>query len=93
MFHFTLNIWLFLPLCFIRLVAKGYKVGVVNQVETAALKAASDNKNAPFTRKLTNLYTKATLIDQEGIHYFFVGGSLSNLFSKVPIFASYCSRY
>jgi len=52
---------------FIRLVAKGYKVGVVNQVETAALKAASDNKNTPFTRELTNLYTKATLIDQEGI--------------------------
>lgn len=46
-----------------RLIANGYKVGVVRQVETAALKAAGDNKNAPFGRKLTNLYTKGTYID------------------------------
>lgn len=46
-----------------RLVAAGYKVGVVRQIETAALKAAGDNKNAPFERKLTNLYTKGTYID------------------------------
>ena len=47
-----------------RLVAKGYKVGVVKQMETAALKAAGDNKSAPFTRELTALYTKATLIGE-----------------------------
>ncbi|KAF8252779.1 hypothetical protein K440DRAFT_652656 [Wilcoxina mikolae CBS 423.85] len=46
-----------------RLVANGYKVGVVRQLETAALKAAGDNKSAPFERKLTNLYTKGTYID------------------------------
>ncbi|EEH45022.1 DNA mismatch repair protein MSH3 [Paracoccidioides brasiliensis Pb18] len=46
-----------------RLVAAGYKVGVVRQLETAALKAAGDNRNAPFVRKLTNLYTKGTYID------------------------------
>ncbi|KAK2788007.1 Mismatch repair protein msh3 [Onygenales sp. PD_12] len=51
-----------------RLVAAGYKVGVVRQLETAALKAAGDNRNAPFVRKLTNLYTKGTYIDDvEGI--------------------------
>ena len=51
-----------------RLVAAGHKVGVVRQLETAALKAAGDNRNAPFVRKLTNLYTKATYIDDiEGI--------------------------
>ena len=51
-----------------RLVAAGHKVGVVRQLETAALKAAGDNKNAPFVRKLTNLYTKGTYIDDvEGI--------------------------
>ena len=46
-----------------RLVAAGHKVGVVRQLETAALKAAGDNRNAPFVRKLTNLYTKGTYID------------------------------
>lgn len=51
-----------------RLVAAGHKVGVVRQIETAALKAASDNRNAPFVRRLTNLYTKATYIDDvEGL--------------------------
>lgn len=46
-----------------RLVAAGHKVGVVRQLETAALKAVGDNRNAPFVRKLTNLYTKGTYID------------------------------
>ncbi|GME28384.1 hypothetical protein GTA08_BOTSDO02991 [Neofusicoccum parvum] len=51
-----------------RLVAAGHKVGVVRQLETAALKKAGDNRNAPFVRKLTNLYTKATYIDDvEGL--------------------------
>ncbi|PYH93459.1 DNA mismatch repair protein Msh3 [Aspergillus ellipticus CBS 707.79] len=51
-----------------RLVAAGHKVGVVRQIETAALKAAGDNRNAPFVRKLTNLYTKGTYIDDvEGL--------------------------
>ncbi|KKZ65819.1 DNA mismatch repair protein MSH3 [[Emmonsia] crescens] len=54
-----------------RLVAAGYKVGVVRQLETAALKAAGDNRNAPFVRKLTNLYTKGTYIDDvEGLEGF-----------------------
>ena len=46
-----------------RLVAAGHKLGIVRQIETAALKAAGDNRNAPFVRKLTNLYTKGTYID------------------------------
>lgn len=51
-----------------RLVTAGHKVGVVRQLETAALKAAGDNRNAPFVRKLTNLYTKGTYIDDvEGL--------------------------
>ena len=51
-----------------RLVGAGLKVGVVRQLETAALKAVGDNRNAPFTRKLTNLYTKGTYIDDvEGL--------------------------
>lgn len=56
-----------------RLVTAGYKVGVVRQLETAALKAVGDNRNAPFVRKLTNLYTKGTYIDDveglgDGLH-------------------------
>ena len=34
---------------------------MVRQVETAAIKKAGDNRNAPFERKLTALYTRATL--------------------------------
>ncbi|ODA82959.1 hypothetical protein RJ55_01468 [Drechmeria coniospora] len=49
-----------------RLVAAGHKVGVVRQIETAALKKAGDNRNTPFVRKLTNLYTKGTFIDENG---------------------------
>ncbi|XP_045422425.1 DNA mismatch repair protein Msh3 isoform X1 [Lemur catta] len=48
-----------------RLVAKGYKVGVVKQTETAALKAIGDNKSTLFSRKLTALYTKSTLIGED----------------------------
>jgi DNA mismatch repair protein MSH3 len=41
------------------------EVGVVRQVETAALKAASENRSAPFTRRLERLYTRGTFIDAE----------------------------
>lgn len=55
-----------LPVHAKRLVAAGHKVGVVRQIETAALKKAGDNRNAPFVRKLTNVYTKGTYIDETG---------------------------
>ena len=51
-----------------RLVTAGHKVGVVRQIETAALKKVGDNRNAPFVRKLTNVYTKGTYVDDvEGL--------------------------
>eukprot|EP00731_Ephydatia_muelleri_P023371 Em0015g954a len=52
-----------------RLVAAGYKVGVAKQMETAALKAVSDNRSGPFARELTALYTRTTLLgpDVEGV--------------------------
>ena len=37
-------------------------MGVVKQTETAALKAASEKKSGPFTRELTALYTRTTLL-------------------------------
>ncbi|KAF2158871.1 hypothetical protein M409DRAFT_30658 [Zasmidium cellare ATCC 36951] len=51
-----------------RLVSAGHKVGIVRQLETAALKAAGSNRGTLFQRGLTNLYTKGTYIDdQEGL--------------------------
>ncbi|RYP79905.1 hypothetical protein DL769_002738 [Monosporascus sp. CRB-8-3] len=55
-----------LPVHAKHLVAAGHKVGVVRQIETAALKKAGDNRNTPFIRKLTNVYTKGTYIDEIG---------------------------
>ncbi|KAK9468902.1 muts domain V-domain-containing protein [Lipomyces arxii] len=46
-----------------RLIEKGYKVGLVRQTETAALKAAGANKAGPFARELTEVYTKGTFVD------------------------------
>ena len=46
-----------------KLIAAGYKVGVVRQTETRALKAVSANKSQPFTRELTAMYTASTWID------------------------------
>ncbi|CAK7205948.1 Mismatch repair protein msh3 [Sporothrix eucalyptigena] len=54
-----------LPVHVKRLVAAGLKVGVVRQMETAALKRVGDNRNTPFVRKLTNVYTKGTYIEEE----------------------------
>ncbi|CAK7224131.1 Mismatch repair protein msh3 [Sporothrix curviconia] len=54
-----------LPVHVKRLVAAGLKVGVVRQMETAALKRVGDNRSAPFTRQLTNVYTKGTYIEEE----------------------------
>ncbi|KAK6842017.1 MutS domain V [Apiospora arundinis] len=55
-----------LPVHAKRLVAAGHKVGVIRQIETAALKKVGDNRNAPFVRKLTNVYTKGTYVDEIG---------------------------
>lgn len=44
-----------------RLVSAGYKVGVVKQTETAAIKSHGSNRLGPFCRGLSALYTKATL--------------------------------
>lgn len=52
-----------------RLLEKGYKVGIVKQVETAALKAVGDNKHALFVREITNVYTKATFLDRDGENF------------------------
>ncbi|KAJ8078692.1 Mismatch repair protein msh3 [Marasmius tenuissimus] len=46
-----------------KLLSQGHRVGIVNQVETAALKKVGDNRNAPFERKLVRLYTAATFVD------------------------------
>lgn len=48
------------------LVTAGHKVGLVQQTETAASKAIeSTNRHSLFERKLTKIYTKATMVDRE----------------------------
>ncbi|KAJ3512522.1 hypothetical protein NLJ89_g3471 [Agrocybe chaxingu] len=47
-----------------KLLSCGYRVGIVSQTETAALKRVGDNRSAPFTREVTHLYTAATYVDE-----------------------------
>ncbi|KAF9009406.1 DNA mismatch repair protein MSH3 [Cyathus striatus] len=47
-----------------KLLAQGYKVGIVAQLETAALKKVGSNKNALFERNVSELYTAATFVDE-----------------------------
>uniref|UniRef100_A0A3Q3ENC7 DNA mismatch repair protein MSH3 n=1 Tax=Kryptolebias marmoratus TaxID=37003 RepID=A0A3Q3ENC7_KRYMA len=47
-----------------RLVSHGHKVGVVKQTETSAIKASGSNRNTLFTRQLSALYTKSTLVGE-----------------------------
>lgn len=42
----------------------GYKVGIVKQTETAALKAVGSNRNQVFERELTQVLTKGTIVDE-----------------------------
>ncbi|GFZ42602.1 MutS protein homolog 3 [Saitozyma sp. JCM 24511] len=50
-----------------KLISLGYKVGVISQTETAALKKVSENRNAPFTRELTHLFTAATYVEDPSL--------------------------
>nr|XP_031862964.1 uncharacterized protein CI109_001439 [Kwoniella shandongensis]KAA5530036.1 hypothetical protein CI109_001439 [Kwoniella shandongensis] len=50
-----------------KLISLGYKVGVITQTETAALKKVGDNRNAPFTRELTHLFTSATYVEEPSL--------------------------
>ncbi|BFZ55716.1 Mismatch repair protein msh3 [Savitreella phatthalungensis] len=45
-----------------RLVQAGHKVGVVHQTETAALKAAGENKSKTFERELSEVVTRGTYL-------------------------------
>ncbi|GAA5978239.1 hypothetical protein JCM10908_004283 [Rhodotorula pacifica] len=66
-----------------RLLNAGYKVGIVRQQETAALKKASANRSAPFTRALTALYTSATYVDELDSEPLAVPGSTATLMCVV----------
>ncbi|GAA6006379.1 mismatch repair protein MSH3 [Rhodotorula paludigena] len=66
-----------------RLLNAGYKVGVVRQQETAALKKASDNRSAPFTRALSALYTSATYVDEIGVDPLTTSGATATLMAIV----------
>ncbi|KAJ8104123.1 muts domain V-domain-containing protein [Lipomyces tetrasporus] len=63
-----------------RLTEKGYKVGIVRQLETAALKAAGSNRNTVFKRELAEVYTKGTIVDDFSKMGGMVGESQSSGF-------------
>ncbi|PIA18694.1 hypothetical protein COEREDRAFT_38803 [Coemansia reversa NRRL 1564] len=46
-----------------RLVHAGFKVGVMRQTETAALKAAGEGRGAPFGRCVAEVFTAGTLVE------------------------------
>lgn len=48
-----------------RLVLKGYKVGVIKQTESAALKAAGETRNELFSRELHAMYTNSTFLEED----------------------------
>ncbi|KAF0034068.1 hypothetical protein F2P81_014134 [Scophthalmus maximus] len=48
-----------------RLVSHGHKVGVVKQTEMSAIKASGASRNTLFTRQLSALYTKSTLVGED----------------------------
>ncbi|GAA5990081.1 hypothetical protein JCM5350_001092 [Sporobolomyces pararoseus] len=57
-----------------RLLQAGHKVGIVKQLETAALKKISENKSKPFTRALVNVYTATTFVDELDVDDSGTGG-------------------
>jgi DNA mismatch repair protein MSH3 len=50
-----------------RLVIAGYKVGIVRQTETAALKKVSSSKSKTFDRQVDKLFTRATFVGSDDI--------------------------
>lgn len=55
-------------------------MGIVKQTETAHLKAAGSNKSAPFTRQMTALYTKSTLIGEDILSDYFRHQNIISLY-------------
>eukprot|EP00188_Purpureofilum_apyrenoidigerum_P005410 Plantae.Rhodophyta-Purpureofilum_apyrenoidigerum.ctg7008.p1 GENE.Plantae.Rhodophyta-Purpureofilum_apyrenoidigerum.ctg7008~~Plantae.Rhodophyta-Purpureofilum_apyrenoidigerum.ctg7008.p1 ORF type:complete len:973 (+),score=165.88 Plantae.Rhodophyta-Purpureofilum_apyrenoidigerum.ctg7008:103-2919(+) len=73
-----------------RMVRAGHKVGVVRQLETAALKKVGTNKSGPFVRKLTEVYTVGTLVsDSLGGVSLFQRGTSSERISNSYIMSLY----
>ncbi|KAG7693625.1 hypothetical protein KL915_003915 [Ogataea haglerorum] len=50
-----------------RLLNAGYKVAVVDQNETAAIKSTTSSKNKLFERRVSKVYTSSTYIDNEDV--------------------------
>lgn len=68
-----------------RLVQAGLKVGVVRQMETAALKAIGDTRNKAFDRQLCEVYTKATYLNSDDDSH--PGGWIISIYEKVDLLA------
>lgn len=59
-----------------RLVVRGYKVGVVNQIETAAIRAETKSKSKVFDRFLSYVYSAGTFISDEDLEKNVTGKSI-----------------
>lgn len=59
-----------------RLIVKGYKVGVVNQIETAAIREQNKSKAKVFDRYLSNVYSAGTFINDEDLEKNVTGKSI-----------------
>lgn len=75
-----------------KLVQAGYKVGVVRQIETAALKRASDRASGPFERKLCEVYSRGTLLadgnmDTRGAH-----GGIAEAAASAAYIVAFCEQ-
>lgn len=59
-----------------RLVVKGYKVGVVDQIQTASVRAETKAKSKVFDRQLRNVYSAGTFINDEDLEKSVTGKSI-----------------
>lgn len=59
-----------------RLIVRGYKVGVVNQIETAAIRAETKSRSKVFDRFLSHVYSAGTFISDEDLEKNVTGKSI-----------------
>ena len=59
-----------------RLVVRGFKVGVVNQIETAAIRAETKSKSKVFDRFLSHVFSAGTFINDEDLEKNVTGKSI-----------------
>ncbi|KAG0678440.1 Mismatch repair protein msh3 [Pichia californica] len=62
-----------------RLIVKGYKVGVVDQIETASIREETKSKARVFDRSLSHVYSAGTFINDEDLEKNVTGKSILSI--------------